>query len=162
MGVGAAAIAGSLLVVRFAGKAPSPPLTERGLSEARARWSAAGAQNYSLTVVVKGREPAVHVVEVRAGTAHLTTDGRAQPDRLASYWTVEGMFLTLEEDLANRSAPSAAFGVPDPRDVFLDAVFDPVNGVPKRYLRQVKERPLTVEWEVRDFHATLAAPRFRR
>jgi hypothetical protein len=146
------ALLGAFLVWQLTGPRSSPPLTETSLASARALWSRAALSDYAMTVLIRGKEPHRHEIEVHAGTVtQMLTDGAPAPERVRKYWSMEAIFQVLEEDLANARRPQAAFGVDDPRSVFLDATFDGVTGIPLRYLRQVSGRPLTVEWEIRDF-----------
>lgn len=146
------ALLGALLVWQFTSRRPSPPLTEASLAQARARWAENQIANYAMIVQVSGKQPHRHEIQVREGAvAAMITDGSPAPDRVWKYWSVEGLLQFLEEDLANQRAPQAAYGVDDPKSVFLDASFDPKTGVPVRYLRQVGGRPLTVEWDIVEF-----------
>ena len=106
-----------------------------------------------MKVVVLGQEKHSHEIEVKDGkVARMRTDGLDAPERVWNYWSVEGMFLVLEEELANAHAPQRVFGVNDPEDVFEDASFDAMTGVPTRYLRQISGLGRSaMEWEIRDF-----------
>ncbi len=106
-----------------------------------------------MKVVVLGTEKHVHEVEVQSGkVVRMRTDGLDAPERVWAYWSVDGMFNVLEEELANAHSPQRVFGVNDPEDVFEDASFDAITGVPTRYLRQVSGiRRSAMEWEIRDF-----------
>ena len=106
-----------------------------------------------MQVFVHGKEEHRHEIEVRDGrVARMRTDGLDAPERVWNYWSVNGIFTVLEEEMANAKSPQTAFGVNDPEDVFMDASFDPVTGVPLHYLRQVSGRSQgTVEWDIRNF-----------
>jgi hypothetical protein len=147
------AAVGALTVWQFTGRTRSPRLNSEVLSAARARWIQSGIQNYSMTVAVLGKETHRHEIEVRGGkVTRMLTDGVEAPERVWNFWSVDGIFTVLEEEIANAKAPQGPFGTFDPKDVFLDASFNSSTGVPIHYLRQVSGRsPMTLEWEIRDF-----------
>jgi len=123
------------------------PLTPERLAAARALWKERGPKSYVLDVDVRD---AHHHVEVKDGkVVSMTTDGRKAEERLYGYWTVEGMFQSLSEELSNLQRPEAAFGVSDTDDVIMRARFDPRYGYPSRFLRYVLGQNRSVEWDAR-------------
>ena len=133
---------------------PTEPLTRPGLSEARALWERAGPSDYVLELEVGGREDALHRVEVVDGqVVAMTTGGNPAPERVWSFWSVEGMFDSLATELGHAEEPQAAYGVRGQGSVRLRAAFDPELGLPRRFLRHVEGRPLDIDWTVRVFEA---------
>jgi hypothetical protein len=146
-------VAGLALWLRF-GKKPLQPLTPEALDQAMALWKAHEVQDYDVEIEVAGVQSGRHVLQVRGGkVTNMTTNGIADPLRAGEYWTVAGMFRTLDEELALAQKPVVAFGVTDPQSVYLAAYFDPALGYPRYYLRQIFGKNLTVDWEVKAFRA---------
>lgn len=120
------------------------PLTPERLAAARALWAERGPKSYVIDVHVRDVH---HRVEVKDGSVvSMTTDGREAEERLRRYWTVEGMFTSLSEELSNLRRPEGAFGVSDPSEVTLRATFDRDCGYPSRFLRHVRGQMRSVEW----------------
>lgn len=137
---------------------PVRPLTEKDLTRARAAWQHAGLQNYVMRVRLIGALEGEHEIQVQNGrVVNMSTGGRPVANHVWAYWTVEGMFQFLDEELSQKKKPAAAFGVAEEEEVFLSAEFDGKLGYPKRFLRQVFGRRHTAEWEVREFR-TLPGP----
>ncbi len=127
------------------------PLTQDRLAEARACWAERGPRSYALDVDVRG---ARHHIEVRDGAVvTMTTDGNAVSEGAREYWSIDGMFRFLSEELSNLQRPEAAYGVSDPDDVVLRAEFDSKYGYPARFLRHVLGQDRSVEWQVLSFEA---------
>jgi hypothetical protein len=125
------------------------PLTPEGLAEARARWKERGPKSYVLDVDVRG---ARHHIEARDGVVvTMTTDGNPVRADAREYWSVDGMFRFLSEEIANLQRVEAAYGVSDPDDVVLRAAFDAQYGYPARFLRHVLGQDRSVEWQVVSF-----------
>ena len=141
-----------LLDTLWVTREPTAPLTETALEEARALWRRSGPSDYLLELEVGGREDAVHRVEVVGGeVVTMTTGGQPAPERVWSFWTVEGMFESLRTELGHAADPSAAYGVKGQGAVRLRAGFDPEVGLPRRFVRHVEGRPLDIDWSVRIF-----------
>jgi hypothetical protein len=123
------------------------PLTRERLEEARARWAAHGPKSYALDVDVRGLR---YRIEVKDGAVvAMTTDGNPVAPSAAEYWSVEGMFRFLSQELSNLQRPEAAYGVSDPEDVVLRAEFEAKTGYPARFLRHVLGQDRSIEWQVR-------------
>jgi hypothetical protein len=78
---------------------------------------------------------------IRNGTAVKT-------ERSWDYWTVPGMFGTLETDFDNATKTDETFGG---GEVVMRAEFDPQYGFPRRYLHQILGRHGDLEWTVTEF-----------
>ncbi len=134
-------------VVWMLARTSTEPLTPERLAAARAAWNETGPRSYVIDVDVRD---AHHRVEVKDGkVVSMTTDGREAPERLHAYWTVEGMFQSLSEELSNLRRPEAAYGVSDPSQVTLRVAFDARYGYPARFLRHVEGQTRSVEWNAR-------------
>lgn len=137
----------SVPVVYVMTRGSGEPLTAERLDEAKALWKEHGPKSYVLDVDVRD---AHHHVEVKDGeVVSMTTDGREAEQRIREYWTVEGMFRSLSEEISNLKRPDAAFGVSDPADVTLRAQFDERYGYPVTFLRHVQGQTRSVEWHAR-------------
>lgn len=81
-----------------------PPLEPSQFYEARAKWDAAGPQDYEIEIVVTGSQPATYEVHVRNGQAEVALRN-GQPlrqRRTLGTWSVPGMFSTIQRDVAPR------------------------------------------------------------
>jgi Family of unknown function (DUF6174) len=133
---------------------PGGALTAERLAEARARWAAAGPKSYTLELQLRGAvEDERHIVVRDSKVVEMTTGGAPVPEAAWSYWTVEGMFGFLDEELRNAAHPKRTYGVDDPRRVVLRAAFDRRRGYPSFFLRHVLGSQQSVEWTVTRFQA---------
>lgn len=140
-------IAGAVALV-FLLRRPGEPLTEEALRAAERRWGERGPRGYALDVKVDGVQHGRHAIRVRDGkVVAMTTGGAAVPENVWTYWTVEGMFRFLAEELDNSRQPLASYGVSDPAQVVLRADFDPELGYPRAFMRHVMGgRPMDIAW----------------
>lgn len=128
---------------------PAPLLTAETLEAAKRRWRDNGPSDYSLEVVVGGTQQGKHSIEVRRGQVlSMTTSGAEVAPHVRDYWSVEGMFEFLGEELANAQQPESAYGVTDRSQVVLRAVFDDRLGYPRRFLRHVMGRDAEIHWRI--------------
>jgi hypothetical protein len=143
--------AAAIVTVYFATRPDTgAPLTPERLAAARARWTERAPRDYVLDVAVRGAQRGDYHVEVRAGEVVAMTSGGAPVDaRAREYWTVDGMFRFLAEELSNLDRAQVVYGVTDADDVVLRAAFDPDTGYPARFLRHVLGKSAGIEWEVR-------------
>jgi hypothetical protein len=126
------------------------PLTPERLAAARARWAERAPKDYALDVRVRGAQRGDYLIEVRGGEVTAMTSGGAPVEaRARDYWTVDGMFRFLADELSNRDRAATLYGVPGPDDVILRAAFDPATGYPVRFLRHVLGKSAGIEWEAR-------------
>lgn len=143
-------LAAGLLLARK----PGAPLTPERLAEARARWQAHRPVDYELEIQMRGAVRDLRRIEVRDGeVVEMTTGGAPVPREAWSYWTVDGLFEFLEDELDNASRPAEAYGVDDPRRVVVRVAFDRRWGYPSFFLRHVLGRGQSVEWTVTSFEA---------
>ncbi len=147
------AVAGVAIVLLRGGTAP---VTRAGLADAQARWQRAGIRSYDLDLETSGAQTGQYHVEVRGGKLErITRNGQPADPAAGEYWTVPGLFRTIEEELDNAEHPSAAF--PGNAQVWLHAHYDPHLGFPVRFIRQVPGTALGVEIHVRRFSPVAAA-----
>jgi hypothetical protein len=127
-------------------------LTAALLADARARWQRHRPRAYDLEVVVSGAQEGAHRIEVREGrVVKMTTGGGPVRENVWEYWTVDGMFRFLADELGNVERPEAAYGVAQGSEVVLRVVFDETYGYPARFLRHVIGSRQSVEWRIRGF-----------
>lgn len=141
-----AGLLAGLLVLRSG--AP-PELTAESLAAARERWEAEGPADYTLEIEMRGTLEDRRLVEVRD---HRVVDmrvgaGAASRDSW-SYWSVEGLFDFLRQELANAADPPPELGITDPSQIVLKARFDRRTGYPQYFLRHLLGRQQSTEWEV--------------
>jgi hypothetical protein len=134
-GVGIVAIL--VLAVPYLG-GRTEPVTRDGLERARAKWASAGISNYDLNLETRGAQTGRYHVEVRnRQLASITRDGNAADPAAGEYWTVEGLFQVIEEELEAAERPgSETFGAQS--QVWLRARYDSRLGYPIRFVREVK------------------------
>jgi len=148
---GAMLVSIGFLIVSMLRRAPQ--LTRADYEAAVARWESAGPHGYDLDVELGGRRPGKIHVEVRAGEAtHMTRDGVVpKQKRTWYYWSVPGMFDTIEQELDLAEDPAASYKLPAGAQVAMWAEFDPKVGYPRRFDRVVLGADLEVHWKVTDF-----------
>jgi hypothetical protein len=148
LGVAAGTAAGALtLLVLF--RKEGEPLTAGGLDAAEARWREAGPRDYDLAVSVRGAQSGEHRIEVRGGRVVAMTTGGAPVDpRVWPYWSVEGLFRFLRDELGARDRAREAHDAEGSAQVVLRVAFDGKLGYPRRFLRHVLGGRPGIEWEV--------------
>lgn len=117
-------------------------LTERSLREARQVWTRAGIKDYDLEWTTTGLRTAHYRVQVRGGRVEhigsVLPDGReivVHPAE-ASFYSVDGLFATMEEEL-DQSHADQPFGQAPGSAAVLRFDPDPRLGYPRRYRRDV-------------------------
>ncbi len=130
---GSAAVVAVVAVIVFWPES-GETVTREALQRARQVWRQAGILDYDLDLRTSGAREGSYHVEVRGGAVRkITIDGRTADPKEAGYYSVEGLFLIVEEELDN-----AERGVPAPgKDVWLWMKTDPQLGYPVRFIRQV-------------------------
>lgn len=126
-----------VLVVWLVVREGTEPVTRERLGEARARWAAADISSYDMDLQFSGAQSGIYRVRVRGGRLkHITlNDGPANPSE-EEYWTVEGLFRIIEEELDLAEDPSRG-AFPAGTQVWLRMHCDPDLGYPVRFIRQV-------------------------
>ena len=150
LSVAAILVIAAVLVIAL--RPPGEPLTLEKLKAAEKIWRAHKLMNYDMEVEVSGAQQGVHAIRVRGGkVVEMTTGGAKVSSNVWKYWTVQGMFGFLAEELENRITPRRAFGVDDPSQVVLRVHFDTELGYPRRFLRHVRGGGAEILWVVRTF-----------
>ncbi len=131
----------------------TPRLTEARLQEAHRLWEQQGPDSYRMQLRKLGNRTDAVTIEVRdRQPVSFVLNGSADfPRRVWSYWTVPGMFETLEHELAGSADPRGAFGASEGATATMRAEFDPTYGYPRYYLRSVDPDPLNSGWQVESF-----------
>lgn len=154
---GALGVLGGLLTfVLLTTRRPPPVLTPDALDAAIARWEQHGPRDYDLDLEVRGGGGGKIHIEVRGGEpTAMTRNGIPAAEHTWMYWTIDGLFDIIRQDLEGLDQPERAFGVADPSEIVQQAEFDPKLGYPKRYRRAVPVAGREIEWEVTSFQAVL-------
>jgi hypothetical protein len=142
-------IIGLLLFLRLVVAERIPELTVDRLDEAQRRWQDAGPQNYDMDIELRGAQPGSVQVQVRDGeVTTMTRDGRTPQPWTWRYWSVPGMFDTLERDLVLGEDPVHETGAAAGTQWQLRCEFDSQLGYPRRYHRFVSGGGPEVYWRV--------------
>jgi hypothetical protein len=147
-----AAIAMTLVVWRLMQPAVAPTLTQADLDAAVRRWQASGPKNYRMDVEVAGKRSGQVHIEVHDGEpTAMTRDGRTPPSRVWHYWTVEGLFDDLEQELSAARDPARSYGAAPDAHVIQRVQFDERLGYPVEYQRDVLGVDQAMGWRVTKF-----------
>lgn len=130
-----------------------PELTAARWTAAKDRWLASSLGDYSLEVVVSGRQGARYAVDVQRGEViRATRNGELLPQRRTwSTWSVDGMLETIGRDLDTIARRESGSGDNSTPQLWLRARFDEQFGFPRNYLRTEGTRSGAnpeVSWEV--------------
>jgi len=141
----------AILVLVFRDRTPT--LTEANLAAARQRWEQSGPASYRMKLVKLGNRRDAISITVRDGEPVEFALGGAKnsPPRVWSYWTVPGMFQTLEQELISRDDPQHGFGADEGAVVDQRAEFDADYGYPVYYFRAIEPGQLNSGWRVESF-----------
>jgi hypothetical protein len=144
-----AGIAAGALTLVLLFREEGAPLTRADLDAAAERWTKAGLLDYDLAVTVRGAQEGEHRIEVRDGrVVAMTTGGAAVDPKVWPYWSVDGLFRFLRDELEGAMRAREVHGVSDASEVILRAAFDAELGYPRRFLRHVPGGRPGIEWEV--------------
>jgi hypothetical protein len=146
----------ALLIWGIATRDTTPPLTRADLDGARALWQRRAPAGYDMDLLLGGQRPGPVHVEVRGGeVTHMTRDGvEPRQRRTWDYWSVDGMFDTLDEEFDMAENPERGFAAPPGSQAYLRAQFDPDYGYPQKYRRTLIRHslpPLEIDWQVQRF-----------
>ena len=115
------------------------PVTRERLAAARERWKSANITSYDLDLETTGEMTGLYHLEVRARQlAKITRNGQSMNPGDRDYWTVDGWFQAIEEDLDNAEKPKTD----DPAshcDYWLRVRYHSTLGYAQRYIRQQKQ-----------------------
>ncbi len=148
------AVAGLVVFALTSVRRPPPPLTQADFEAATKRWLEFAPSNYSMSVELSGRQSGTMSVTVNGGRPTVVArNGVLTPERTWEYWTVDGLFEIIREDLQGLDQPERAFGVKDTSQLVQQAEFDAALGYPRRYRRAVLTTGDAIEWDIVRFEA---------
>jgi hypothetical protein len=129
-----------------------PELTDIELERAEVLWTSAGPASYEMDLeILQGRPGTVHI-EVRDGEiSAMTRDNRTPAQHTWRYWSVPGLFETLERELEMAEDPVHEVGAAAGTRWQLRCDFDPAYGYPRRFHRYVSGGGPEVYWRVTSF-----------
>lgn len=122
------------------------PLGPRSLRKARETWLRTGIRSYDVEWTVSGPQTAGRVVHyriaVRSGlpeSVKVAQDNGTWIDvhtNKPEYFTIDGLFRTLEEELDQLDSPTP-FGKPKGTSILLEFTPDDILGFPRKYRRDI-------------------------
>jgi hypothetical protein len=134
--LGIAAVVGLLALVLLPGR--TEPVKRERLAAARQQWEAANVASYTMDLDVSGAQTGRYHVEVVDGKlSRITRNGQPADPAAGDYWTVEGLFRTIEEELDAAEQPGGG-AFPEGSQVQLRMRCHSKLGYPVRFTRQVK------------------------
>jgi hypothetical protein len=152
--IAAVAVAAAVVVIRLFAAARIPELTVEMLNAAEELWQRADPQNYDIEIELRGAQPGTVNVQVRGGSVvALTRNGRTPQPRTWRYWSVPGMFETLERELVLAEDPEHEAAAAAGSEWRLRCEFDSEFGYPQRYHRFVSGGGPEVYWRVIRFES---------
>jgi hypothetical protein len=114
------------------------PVTREALAKCEQLWEQSQISSYDWDLGVSGDQTGQYHVEVRNGQpTAITLNGRPAESHAAEYFTVQGVFQTIEEELDLADNPSSQ-AFPPGSQVWLRMRCHPELGYPVRFIRQVK------------------------
>ena len=133
------------------GCAKGESFTPTELRAAEGIWKAQGFQSYALTLEISGDnvETGLFEIEVNQGDIIKATrngDNLATTDK---FYTVDGIFAFLENELELGKEPGRYFGAAPGARIYMRAHFDSELGYPTRYLRAVTDTKHNITVEVK-------------
>jgi hypothetical protein len=145
-------IVGAAFLLRMLVAQRIPELTGEELEEAQKLWDSAGPAGYEMDLeILQGRPGTVHI-EVRNGEiTAMTRDGRTPAQHTWRYWSVPGLFETVERELEMAEDPVHEVGAAAGTRWQLRCEFDRAYGFPRRFHRSVSGGGQEVYWRVTSF-----------
>jgi hypothetical protein len=154
--LGLALVGGLLLGLLVMRSDAAPALEAADLTAAMESWSQHGPADYEITLQMGGALTDRRRIVVRdRQVVEMTVNGQAASKNSWAFWSVEGLFKFLEDEIRNKENPIPGMGVSDPRQIVLRASFDPELGYPTYFLRHLLGRQQGTEWEVVAFEAEI-------
>jgi hypothetical protein len=145
-------VAAVIVVVRLFAAERMTVLTVASLDEAERLWQSAGPSSYDIDIELRGAQPGAIQAQVRNGeVTALTRDGRTPQPRTWRYWSVPGLFETLERELVLAEDPEHEARAAAGTQWHVRCEFDPQFGYPRRYHRFVTPGGPEVFWHVTRF-----------
>jgi hypothetical protein len=128
-------------------------VTDQSLQKARQRWDENGVRDYELEWTNSGPGSPHYRVTVHGGkvekVVNVLPNGSTTPTRTNEprYFGVEGLFVTIADDLAQLQTETP-FGLPKSARAVLRFTLDSKYGYPKSYFRDVAGAPRAVAFDV--------------
>lgn len=147
-----ACIVGWAVLLRMFAAQRIPELTGAEFEDAERLWDRTGPKSYEMDLeILRGRPGTVHI-EVRNGEiTAMTRDGRTPAPHTWRYWSVPGLFETVERELEMAEDPVHEVGAAAGTRWQLRCEFDPAYGFPRRFHRHVSGGGPEVFWRVTSF-----------
>ena len=152
-----------VLLVAIVGCGGGREVTPESVEAARQLWTRAGIRDYDLDWSVSGPNNAHYLVAVRGGEVRqiesIRPDGSKVPLRPAEtrMYGVDGLFRTIDEELAVCSKSEKPFGQPKGSRVVMRFQPDGKLGYPRWYHRDVLGSPMSVAIEVNSLSPVAAS-----
>jgi Family of unknown function (DUF6174) len=129
-----------------------PELTGTDLEAAQELWDRAGPEGYEMDLeILRGRPGTVHIEVHNEEITAMTRDGLTPAQHTWRYWSVPGLFETLERELEMAEDPVHEVGAAAGTRWHLRCEFDPAYGFPRRFHRYVSGGGQEVYWRVTSF-----------
>jgi len=142
------------LLIASVGCGGGQEVTPEAVQAARQLWARAALPDYDLDWNVSGPNNAHYVVAVRGGEVRkvemIRPDGgkvELHPDQ-KQFFGVDGLFLTMDQELAVCSKSEKPFGQPKGSKVVMRFQPDEKLGYPRWYHRDVLGSPMSMEIDV--------------
>ena len=117
----------------------SEPVTRERLAAARTQWEQANIASYNMDLETTGAQTGLYHIEVRGGQLiKLTRNGQPMNPGDGDYWTVDGWFQAIDEDLENAERPKTDDASASCQ-YWLRVRYHPTIGYPMRYIREQKQ-----------------------
>jgi hypothetical protein len=142
------------LLIPIAGCGGGQDVTPESVRAARQIWDKAGIRDYDLDWSVSGRNNAHYVVSVRGGEVKTIDMIRPDGGKVAlnpakkQFFGVDGLFQTMDEELAVCSKQERPFDQPKGTKVIMRFQPDAKLGYPRWYHRDVLGTPATMAIDV--------------
>jgi hypothetical protein len=145
-------IIGVALLLRTLAGQSIPELTQEDLAKAEELWTSAGPASYEMGLeILQGRPGTVHIEVQNGEISAMMRDGRTPAQHTWRYWSVPGLFETLERELEMAEDPVHEVGAAAGTRWQLRCDFDPAYGYPRRFHRYVSGGGPEVYWRVTSF-----------
>lgn len=129
-----------------------PVLTEVELEKAQGLWASTGPASYEMDLeILQGRPGTVHIEVQNDEISAMTRDSRTPAQHTWRYWSVPGLFETLERELQMAEDPVHEVGAAAGTRWQLRCEFDRAYGYPRRFHRYVSGGGPEVYWRVTSF-----------
>jgi Family of unknown function (DUF6174) len=129
-----------------------PSLSAHELEKAEELWDRAGPPGYDMDLEIRKPRPETLHIEVRNGEiSAMQRDGMTPAQHTWRYWSVPGLFETLERELDMAEDPVHEAGADAEMQWQLRCDFDPAYGYPRQFHRYVSGGGPEVYWRVTRF-----------